>query len=131
MLEGKYLLLVCIGSFPAGRSSHEEIPRLPAFSREGRAQEYRCSGSAMLQILGNVDRRYWPHKLPKPSCPSLWSLRLSHTTALKAQEAFYEKYKDTRVQDGVDYDEIRDDIWRHLDCIRAAIQSKGISKEPE
>lgn len=58
-------------------------------------------------------------------------LETVHTTALKAQEAFYEKYTDTTVQDGVDYAEIRSDIGRHLDRIRAAIQSKCISEDLE
>lgn len=61
----------------------------------------------------------------------LMELETVHTTALKAQEAFYEKYKTTTAQDGVNYDKIRDDIGRHLDRIRAALKSKGISEDPE
>lgn len=68
---------------------------------------------------------------PKAAMSKLMELETVHTTALKAQEAFYEKYKNTSAQDAIDYDEIRSDIGRHLDRIRAAFQSKGISEDPE
>ena len=68
---------------------------------------------------------------PKAVMSKLMELETVHTTALKAQEAFYEKYKDTTPQGGVNYNEIRDDIGRHLDRIRAALKSKGISEDPE
>lgn len=68
---------------------------------------------------------------PKAVMSKLMELETVHTTALKAQEVFYEKYKDATVQDGVDYVEIRDDIGRHLDRIRAAIQPEGVSEDLE
>ena len=68
---------------------------------------------------------------PKAVMSKLMELETVYTTALKAQEAFYEKYKDTTAQDGVNYNETRNDIGRHLDRIRAALKLKGLSEDPE
>jgi hypothetical protein len=53
-------------------------------------------------------------------------LETVHTTILRSQEAFHEKYKNSNTESGVDYNAVRADLGRQLDRIRAAIKADGV-----
>tara|TARA_R110002051_G_scaffold14460_3_gene46821 strand:- start:11066 stop:11356 length:291 start_codon:yes stop_codon:yes gene_type:complete len=60
---------------------------------------------------------------PKDFNFKLSELQSAHVSLNKAQEVFYEKFAGATLEDNTNFDDIRDDIGRKLDRIRAALDA--------
>jgi len=58
-------------------------------------------------------------------------LESTHLTLAKAEEAFHEKTKDADIDDGPDYEAIRDKIGSALDRIRSNTDPESVSRESD
>ncbi|WP_458790278.1 hypothetical protein [Yoonia sp. MH D7] len=61
---------------------------------------------------------------PKSIGSKISELQSVHTSLIKAEEAFHEKFSNKDAASGLDYDVLRDEIGRQLDRIRAALGSE-------
>ena len=83
-------------------------------------------------VFGTLEEMLMSFDKPEAESARKFNLKLSevqslHVSINKAHEVFLEKFADTSVDDGINYDTIRDDIGGQLDRIRGALDADRVS----
>lgn len=83
-------------------------------------------------VFSTLEEMLMSFDKPEAEGARKFNLKLSevqslHVSINKAHEVFLEKFADPSVDDGINYDDIRDDIGGQLDRIRTALDADRVS----